>query len=146
MTTTAPRYLPVEAVPELDAYHHVSLTVTDVEASERWYRAVFGLERAFVEEHGDAGYTVVLQRPGTPVFLGLVHHEVNGHEGFAEHRTGLDHFAFRVGSREELDRWLGHFTALDVPNSGIAQAAEPFPYALIVARDPDNIQLEVIWS
>jgi hypothetical protein len=27
-----------------------------------------------------------------------------------------------------------------------ANAREPFPYSAVVFRDPDNIQLELIWS
>lgn len=51
-----------------------------------------------------------------------------------------------MASREELNEWQAHLDKLGVPNSGIVERVEPFPYALIVFRDPDNIQLEVTWS
>ncbi|HVL85059.1 MAG TPA: VOC family protein [Pseudonocardia sp.] len=134
------------AAPALAGYHHVSLTVTDVDASERWYARVLGLHRVMVEPHADGGHSVVLARPGTSVFLGLAAHPTNAAEAFGEHRTGLDHLSLAVGDRADLDTWREHLDALDVPHSGITEATEPFEYALIVFRDPDNIQLEVTWS
>jgi glyoxylase I family protein len=138
---------PTAAPPTLAGYHHIGLTVSDVAASEVWYRRVFGMERLMVEAHGEgAGYAVVLGVPGTPLCLGLDHHHDNPGQPFEERRTGLDHVSFAVGTREELDRWRGHLDQLAVPHSGIAGGTEPFDYALIVFRDPDNIQLEVTWS
>jgi catechol 2,3-dioxygenase-like lactoylglutathione lyase family enzyme len=132
-------------VPRAGGLHHLSLTVTDIEASEDWYRRVLGLERVMVEQH-EGGYAVVLNRPGTPLFIGLHHHARNGAERFDEVRTGLDHLAVHVHERAELDRWVGHLDRLGVPHGQITEATEPFPYALVVFRDPDNIQLELIWA
>ena len=133
------------AVPSVGGLHHVSITVTDVEASEAWYRNVLGLERVMVEPH-DGGHAVVLNRPGTPLFLGIHHHEANDSERFSETRTGLDHLAFHVEQRSELNSWAQHLYSLGVPYSPIVESTEPFPYALIVFRDPDNIQLELMWA
>ena len=133
--------------PPLGGIHHVGLTVSDVEASEDWYRRVLGLERVFVEDHhGGSGYTVVVNRPGTALHLGLDHHETHEGERFAEHRTGLDHLAVHVADRDELDAWAAHLEALGVAYSPITDRSEPFPYATLVFRDPDNIQLELIWQ
>lgn len=49
---------------------------------------VFGFQRASVEPHNEGtGYAVVMNIPGTAIFIGLDKH--NGHQGerFAEHRT-----------------------------------------------------------
>ena len=132
-------------VPKAGGVHHISVTVTDVDASEAWSRKGLGLERAMVEEH-DGGHAVVLNRPGTPLFLGIHHHEANDTERFSETRTGLDHLAIHVEQRSELDRWAEHLEVLGVAYSPIFEATEPFPDALIVFRDPDNIQLELIWA
>jgi glyoxylase I family protein len=51
-----------------------------------------------------------------------------------------------VATRDELDQWLKHLRAHAVPNCGITDCSEPFPYAVLVLRDPDHIQLEVTWS
>jgi glyoxylase I family protein len=53
--------------------------------------------------------------------------------------------AFHVVDRAELDTWAAHLERLGVPNAGITERTEPFPYAVLVFRDPDNIQLELIW-
>lgn len=139
---------PVETdLPPVAGYHHVGLTVSDVGASEAWYGRVLGLRRVMVEQHGDGtGYAAVLARPDVPLFLGLTHHDGHGGETFNERRTGLDHLSFAVAARGDLDRWCEHLDRLGVPHSGVTERSEPFPYALVVFRDPDNIQLEVTWS
>lgn len=71
MTIVTEPYPPGQAVPTLSGFHHLGLTVRDIEVSEAWYTKVLGLVRAFVEPHptGD-GYAVVMTRPGTSLFLG----------------------------------------------------------------------------
>ena|SRR5947209_9362506 len=133
------------AAPQLLGWHHVGITVRDLAASEVWYGRVLGLERAFIERH-DGCHAVVMNRPGTPLFLGLYDHDANDGQRFAEHRTGMDHVSFAVPTREDLNRWAEHFDRLGVEHSPIAEVQEPFPFALIVFRDPDGVQLEVIWS
>jgi len=134
------------SAPALEALHHLGLTVSDIERSEAWYTQVLGLERMFVEDHhGGSGYAVVLNRPGTSLFIGLDHHDGNQGERFDERRTGLDHVAIAVASRDELDRWVEHLDAIGVAHSGVTDVDEPFPFAALVVRDPDNIQLELTW-
>ncbi len=134
-------------VPRLGGIHHIGLTVSDVEASEAWYTRVLGLTRAFVEPHHQGrGYAVVLHRPDSLLFMGLDKHDANQSERFDECRTGLDHVSFHVADRAELDAWADHLDREGVPHSGITECTEPFPYALLVFRDPDNIQLELIWQ
>jgi glyoxylase I family protein len=146
VTTASVRSQEQAAVPQLGGIHHVDLTVPDVEASEAWYTRVLGLTRAFVEPHHQGtGYAVVLHRPGSPLFMGLNKHEANQGERFDECRTGLDHVAFHVADRAELDAWADHLDRQGVPHSGITESIEPFPYAVLVFRDPDNIQLELFW-
>lgn len=150
MTTAVPHTghisTPAHRAAPLVGFHHVTLTVTDLAASESWYGQVLGMRRVMVEPHADGGTTVVLARPDIAVFVGLAQHPGNGSEPFGEHRTGLDHVSFAVGARSDLDVWREHLESHGVSHSGIAERDEPFPYALIVFRDPDNIQLEVTWS
>jgi glyoxylase I family protein len=136
----------VTTAPAVTGYHHMGLTVSDVEASEAWYGKVFGFQRAFVEpHHGGTGYAVVMTIPGTPIFLGLDKHDAHEGERFAEHRTGLDHLAIGVAERTELDAWAPHLEALGVAHGGITDISEPFPAATLCFRDPDNIALELMW-
>jgi catechol 2,3-dioxygenase-like lactoylglutathione lyase family enzyme len=62
---------------------------------------------------------------------------------FDETRAGLDHLAFTVADREELDAWVAR---LGMPGSSIPRSWQRTPYpvpAVVVFRDPDNIQLEL---
>ena len=147
MTSASLRSQEQAAVPKLGGINHIGLTVPDVEASEAWYARVLGLSRLFVERHHQGtGQTIVLHRPEAPQFtIGLDRHDANQGERFDECRTGLDHVAFQVADRAELDAWKEHLDREGVPHAGITERTEPFPYAVLVFRDPDNIQLELIW-
>ena len=133
-------------VPVITGYHHMSLTVSDVERSEEWYSRVFGFQRVMVEQHhGGDGYAIVMSQPDVGLFLGLDNHAQNSGEQFAEHRTGLDHLAIGVAQRSDLDDWAAHLDRLGVARSEINDMTTPFPYSPLIVRDPDNIQLELIW-
>lgn len=103
-------------------------------------------QRAFVEPHYEGtGYAVVMTIPGTSIFMGLDKHDAHQGERFEEHRTGLDHLAIGVATREDLDGWVEHLDALGVEHSKINELTEPFPAATLCFRDPDNIALELAW-
>jgi catechol-2,3-dioxygenase len=53
--------------------------------------------------------------------------------------VGLDHLAFQVSDRDELQKWATHLDAMGVPNSGIIDIGYG---PTVVFRDPDNMQLE----
>jgi len=146
MTTTAEISPSTLTVPSLTGVQHFGLTVRDVVASEAWYTSVLGLVRAFVEPHsaGD-GYAVVMTRPGTGLFLGLDHHPDADLEMFNPLRTGLDHVAFGVASRKDMDTWISHLDAMGVEHDALFESAEPLPHALVVLRDPDGIAIELFW-
>ena len=131
----------------LGGFHHIGITVSDVDASEVWYTRVLGFERLVVEPHNGAdGSALLMHRPGGHLHIGLDDHEANEGELFAEHRTGLDHLAIHVERREDLDRWAAHLDRLGVAHGPITERQEPFAFATLVFRDPDNVQLELIWA
>ena len=133
--------------PPLGRLHHVGLTVSDVAASEAWYCRVLGMERLSVEQHNKgSGHTVLLHRTDGGLDIGLDHHTAHQGERFEEHRTGLDHVSIHVNQRVDLDLWAAHFDELHVTRGEITEVTEPFPFATLVFRDPDNIQLELIWA
>ncbi len=147
MTTTTEGGGPaVQTAPSLTGISHVGLTVRDVASSEAFYTGVIGLVRVFVEPHslGD-GHTVVMTRPGTALFLGLDHHPDADRQLFSERRTGLDHLALAVSSREDLDRWGSHLDTHGVAHSSIVEVDEPSPHAQMTFRDPDGIPVELFW-
>jgi glyoxylase I family protein len=135
--------------PAITGIHHFSPTVSDVEASAAWYQRVFEMTRVPVPfpHHGDeeGGYAILLIEPRSGVVIGLHHHEANGGEAFHEARTGFDHIAFNVESRDDLVEWVDRLAELDVANSGVIDIGAPMPYSVVVFRDPDNIQLELFY-
>jgi len=135
--------------PAVAGYHHFAPTVSDVEASAQWYERVFGMTRlpgAF-PHHGEeqGGYAVVLMEPRSGIVLGLHHHDGNPGKPFDEKSTGLDHMSFAVADRADLDAWARWLDTLGIENSGVVDTDNPMPYSVVVFRDPDNIQLELIY-
>jgi glyoxylase I family protein len=130
--------------------HHFSPTVRDVEASAAWYEQVFSMMRVPItfahHEREETGYAVLLMDPVSGLVIGLHHNEANEGERFDEARTGLDHIAFKVPTRESLDAWVAKLDGLAIEHSGIRDIADPMPFSTLVFRDPDNIQLEFIHS
>jgi catechol 2,3-dioxygenase-like lactoylglutathione lyase family enzyme len=70
---------------------------------------------------------------------------------FDERVVGLDHLGFAVGSRDDLVTWQRHLEAngvapgpeADRPLTQAPIADEPYG-SVLVFRDPDNIQLELL--
>ena len=127
-------------MPDVSGIHHVSVTVTDIERSVPWYSDLLGLTKLMEETYPDgAGYAVVLGKPDWSMCVGLHTHSTNERERFEESRTGLDHIGFMVSGRAELDVWESRLTELGVEHSPVNDQGG---YAVLVLRDPDNIQLE----
>lgn len=146
MTAATEESTTVRAVPAITGVHHLGLTVRDVVASEAWYGSVLGLVRMFVEPHGTGeGYAVVMTRPGTSLFLGLDHHPDAERADFSPLRTGLDHLALKLSSRNDLDEWISHLDANGVEHGAVSESNEPAPHAMVVFRDPDGIPIELFW-
>ncbi|MCD2195356.1 VOC family protein [Actinomycetospora endophytica] len=137
------------AAPSLTNIHHYSPTVSDVEASAAWYERILGLARvpAPFPHWGDeeGGHAVVLAHPAG-FLVGLHHHEAHIDGSFDERKTGLDHIAFGVASRADLDAWTAWLDESGVPHSGVQDLNEPMPLSTVVFRDPDNIQLELFYA
>jgi glyoxylase I family protein len=127
-------------MPDVSGIHHVSVTVTDIERSVPWYSELLGLTKLMEEPLPDGtGYAVVLGKPDWSMCVGLHTHPTNERERFSESRTGLDHIGFMVSGRAELDAWDSKLTELGVDHSPVNDQGG---YAVLVFRDPDNIQLE----
>jgi glyoxylase I family protein len=125
-------------VPDLPTIAHVTLTVSDLDRSVRWYERLFDV--AF---HGD-------ESPGTfrrAVWLVDGQTLVGLHEfpdpsdtlPFDERRIGLDHLAFACRGRDELEGWENRLSELGIDNGGIVDAGYG---SGLSCRDPDNIALE----
>ena len=122
--------------------HHLSLTIRDLDTSASWYERLFELE-AVMDEAGDERRAKVYRLRGTNVLLGLTEHRGNDGSGFRPDRTGLDHAAFAVATRGDVDAWaerldtagVGHSGRIDIPIGAILN----FP-------DPDGIQLSIFYE
>ncbi len=126
---------------KVTGYHHLSLSVTDLDRSVAWYSRVLGFSHDGGRETTEFVRAFLVQ-PETGVRLALTRHHHSAAEAFSEVRTGMDHVAFQVPSREDVEAYKDHFDALGVAHSEI-KPTRAGSGAMIVLRDPDNIQLEV---
>ena len=127
---------------ELQGFHHVAVTVTDLDTSAAWYATVLGFEELFREEN-DGSRACVMRFPGGSTGVGLVEHRANDGTAFDPTRLGLDHFAFTVATRQDLEHWAQRLTAAGVAHSG---AIEVPPGAILNFKDPDGIALALFWD
>lgn len=89
---------------------------------------------------------VFLRHSGVHARLGLTQHRDGAKDVFDETRVGLDHLAFAVPDRAQLDVWESRLSAAGAVHSPIATANSIASAAVLVFRDPDNIQLEVFFE
>jgi catechol 2,3-dioxygenase-like lactoylglutathione lyase family enzyme len=138
MTTTTPARL-----------HHVAITVQDLDRSIPWYAAVFGIVYRMDVPH-EGGIGKLMTDDAWELALVLHEHDRTPQGDFDEAVVGLDHIGFAIGTREDLLRWQHHLEengvvpapAADRPLTQAPIADEPYG-AVLVFRDPDNIQLEL---
>jgi glyoxylase I family protein len=140
--------VPTRGRPAIKGFHHFSITATDLDASVAWYQRVLGLEPLPMTfpHYGseESGHAVVLLEPTQGWAIGIHRHATNPGTPASETATGLDHFAFAVSSREDLDAWASWLDELGVAHAGVTDTTDPMPYSVLVFRDPDNIQLELV--
>lgn len=130
-------------------YAHVRLTVTDIAASRTFYDDVFGFPVAF-ELPADADEATreqlwflfggVVYRVPDGTLLGLRPVAPAG-DTFSENRTGLDHVAFSLASRADLDAAATRLDGLGVAHEGVKDIGGGF---ILEFRDPDGIALELM--
>ncbi len=120
---------------------HISLSVSDFDRSLGWYRMVFEAE-VMLDEPADHRHAAVLTLPGTDLLIGLGQFHERDDLAFDPSRTGLDHFAFAVATREDLDGWADHLDRLGIEHSGPLEIP---PGAILNFKDPDGIALALMW-
>lgn len=129
-------------MPEFTAISHLDLTVSDLAKSAEWYANTLGFSQ-LMRADADGRSMAVLGHP-SGVIVGLVQHHDQSAASFDERRPGLDHLAFAVTERGDLDHWQQRFADLGVVHSPVTDDQSGLGTALVF-RDPDNIQLELWW-
>ncbi len=114
---------------------HVSFSVTDLDASQRFYTEVLDFILLL-----DVGYGRILMHPGTGFTLSVVRHEGATGGPFTELTTGLDHLGLTASTREELEEWERRFDEHGVTYTPIRDMEFGFHLNF---RDPDGIALEL---
>ena len=124
---------------------HVRLTVTDIEKSRKFYDTVFGWPVA-IELPADADDAT---REALGFLYGGVIYNI-GHaliglrpmaaDSFDENRVGLDHIAFKVADKAEIDAAAAYLDELGIPHEPVKDIGAIY---ILEFRDPDNIALEL---
>lgn len=123
-------------VNTLSGFSHVALTVTDIEASRRFYAEVLGMP---VLDSSDT-YCALLTESGALSGLILTTHAETMPGAFSEFRVGLDHVSFAVPDESSLSAWQDRLQRL-----GVAFDARRSEWGHHVNfRDPDNIAVELV--
>ena len=136
--------------PHAARLHHIALTVSDLDASVDWYGKVFGVKHLMDAPH-EGGVGRILADETMSLMFALHAHDASEGEPFRETRTGLDHVGFAVPTRRDLEAWQDHLethgvrreAAADRPLTQSPIADESYG-SVLVFRDADNIQLELI--
>lgn len=129
-------------------YHHVRLTVTDIERSRAFYDLVLGLPVAYEitpetdeETRKQLGFLfggVIYSYAGG--FLGL-RPVAPGSDAFDEDRVGLDHLSFKVEDASELQIAIDLLDAHGIAHEEIKDIGSGL---ILEFRDPDGVALELI--
>jgi len=126
----------------LTGFHHLSLTVRDLDVSAPWYERLFDLDPV-MDEPGDERRASVYRLANTDMMLGLTEHRSNDGSAFRPDRTGLDHLAFSVRTRDDVDAWAERLDAAGIEHSGRIDIAIG---AILNFADPDGVQLSIFYE
>jgi len=128
-------------------YHHIRLTVRDIDRSRAFYDAVFGLPVALqIPPDADEAtraqlaflYGGVIYAIGGGLF-GL-RPVADGNDTFDPDRVGLDHLSFQVGSVQALHDAASVLDGLGVEHGPVKDLGAG---SILEFRDPDGVALEL---
>jgi catechol 2,3-dioxygenase-like lactoylglutathione lyase family enzyme len=125
--------------------HHVDLAVADVERSIAFYLDLLGplgwIERVRYPTYRGTEEVVYLEDPATGSMLGIRPADGGAHRYY---EVGLEHLAFEVDSRDEVDqahaRCLASGARIHFPPE---EDRDVDDYYALFVFDPDGIRVEV---
>ena len=122
------------------AVHHFRLTVSDVDRAVAFYTGLLGFKKLM-----DLNPGAFLSNGSVGLGIGPFPDPALAVAGdrFSENRVGLDHMSFAVVSRQVLEDAARILDARGVSHSEVRDLGEAFGIAILIFRDPDNIQLEL---
>ncbi|OGJ09266.1 hypothetical protein A2456_00920 [Candidatus Nomurabacteria bacterium RIFOXYC2_FULL_36_19] len=125
---------------------HISLNVSNPEKSFPFYKDLFlFLDYKIIVEEKDC---LAFRKTGTPDFwLSPTRAEYLSNK-FHRRNTGLNHLAFMVSSKKEVDKFYNEFLKVRKIKS-LYESPNLFPeytpdYYAVYFEDPDRIKLEVL--
>nr|WP_284289284.1 VOC family protein [Angustibacter aerolatus] len=121
-------------MPTFAGVNHFSLSVTDLDASERFYTEVLGFLAVL-----DSGPARVLMHNPSGFTISIVRHPEGTGRPFSETNTGMDHIGLTADSRDALVAWQERLKAAGVTFTPVQDT--PLGHHLNF-RDPDGIPLE----
>ncbi|OAK54198.1 VOC family protein [Rhodococcoides kyotonense] len=129
-------------------FHHVRITVSDIDVSRKFYDDVFGFDVAY---EWDPNADEQTKKELWFLFGGVIYSFAGGLFGlrpvapgedrFDEDRAGLDHLSFAVATYDDLENAVATLDELGIRHEGIKSAGEGL--SILEFRDPDNIALEI---
>jgi uncharacterized protein (TIGR00725 family) len=124
--------------PQAPPVHHLTLTVTDVERSARWYQSLLGPATEIRRSARD-WERIRLDWPGGLVIGLTAHAATDADDRFDHLRPGLDHVGLACAGEAEVRAWAERLDSIGAPRGPV----EDVPYAwAVTGRDPDNIPIE----
>lgn len=126
-------------------FNHLTLNVSDFKKSAAFYKDLFNyLSAKFVKD--DTNHMGVRLGEGE-IWIKETEPKYKN-RGFHRKSTGLNHLAFRVGTKEEVDLFYREFLKpRDVPSLYGSPAHYPYTekYYAVYFEDPDRIKLEIVY-
>ncbi|HEY7282565.1 MAG TPA: VOC family protein [Actinomycetota bacterium] len=129
----------------------MTLRSRDPEAARSFYQEVLGLEFMEIPVSGDVtsiwegapteGVLLAAQVGTTFLVIMPPLEGTAGDDRFSEYRIGLDHLAFAIGDRADLDSLVERLEAAGVETQGV-ETDVVLGKEYVAFRDPDNVQCE----
>ncbi|MFW5987912.1 MAG: VOC family protein [bacterium] len=125
----------------LKDFDHVTITVSDLKESIKFYRDILGLEVMGMLEQNDGDFKLVYFKAGSSV-IEMFHFSEKGKAILEndDHDLGIKHFGFKVDSVDQVTKTL--------KEKGVEFTLEPLDATggvrIAFFKDPDGVLIEIV--